>query len=161
MCAFRKGHGSDQTTERKALDSKQIEENLGSGVFSEYFEQEFCLFAKHGPAGRKFLLCWFVRIDKEVCQNKLLFTEKIVIKDVFDTFLSVPQFNNFQILDLFPVYNETYQSPYLMKPALTSCPRIYIQTIQTSVESDFQDMRMSGNEKIRRVSYSSFRISGL
>ena len=36
-----------------------------------------------------------------------------------------------------------------LKPALTSCPRIYIQTIQTSVESDFQDMRMSGNEKIR------------
>lgn len=62
--------------------------------------------------------------------------------------LPIAQFNNFQIFDLLPVYYETYQSPYLMKPAFTGCSRVDIQTIQTSVESNFQDMRMSGNKKI-------------
>ena len=58
------------------------------------------------------------------------------------------QFYNFQVLDLLSVNNETYQRPYLMEPALAGRARIHVQTIQASVESDFQYVRMSGNEEV-------------
>lgn len=61
----------------KLWTSKQIEENLGSGVFSEYFEQEFAYLQNTAPAGRKFLLCWLLEsIRRYVRTNYCLLKDR-------------------------------------------------------------------------------------